>query len=297
MTPADAEGQRRRAVVEVMGATLLFSFVGPVAKLVSLGAGAISFWRALFASASLLLVVCWQWRQRRTRLSPRQHASLFAMGALMAGNWYFYILAAQVSSVAIAVVCLFTYPLFSALVEPWLFNERYRWWMVVCSVQVATGVALLMGDWDWASANTRGAVYGILAALSLTGRNLWSRRAVRTLHPTHVTLYQFVVALVLFVPFAIAPPSAGDWGLLALTGALLTTVSQTLFIASLRVLSTGFASILVSVQPIYATLIAWWLLEEVPEASTLLGAALVLAAVFAALVASQRERRLAAQVT
>ena len=101
-----------------------------------------------------------------------------------------------------------------------------------------------------------------------------------------VTAYQFAVAAVVFSPFALARtawPTPAEFVLLAILGGLLTMASQTLFIASLSHLSTSFASILVSLQPIYAVAAAALLLGEVPRPRVLVGGGLVLCAVTLAL--------------
>jgi len=290
----------------VLVATLLFSFIGPVAKLVPLDAGAISFFRAAFALLALaplallgvgpfarplalsgLFAVDGEIRLRAISLHV-------ALGLLLGANWYFYVLAVQVSSVALAVICLFTYPLFTALLEPLFFSEPFRLADVMAGIGVLAGVFVMVERGSSNDASLLGASYGVLSALGFTLRNLLSRRAVRAHSAESLALVQFAVVACVFSPFLLGMtrvPDARDLLLLALLGGGLTMLSQLLFIAALRQLSTTLASLIVSLQPVLAILFAFVLLGEMPGARTLIGGALVLAAVVLALVSSARRRR------
>lgn len=298
--------ERDRSIGYVLVATLLFSFIGPVAKLVPQGAGAISFFRAAFA---LLALATWLAVRRGLARERRRLAALFAgtpaeraravavhaaLGVFLAGNWYFYVLAVQVSSVALAVVCLFTYPLFTAVLEPVFFSEPFRAVDLLAGALVLAGVFVMVERVSGADATALGAFYGVLSALSFTLRNLLGRRAVREHAAETLTLVQFAVATCVFSPcllVATALPAPRDLLLLAVLGSGLTLSSQLLFIASLKRLSTTVASLIVSLQPALAAAAAFVLLGEVPKSRTIAGGALVLAAVVLALAASARAAR------
>lgn len=287
----------------VLLATVLFSFVGPVAKLVPLHAGPLSFYRAAFATLALSLAI--RLGARGLRLAPpstshsggsktRTTLVLLALGLLVSGNWYFYVRAVQVSSVAIAVVCLFTYPLFTSLLEPVVFRQAYRFWDIFGGLLVLAGVFTIVERFDWDESSAQGAAYGLLASISLTLRNVWSRRALRHHSPATLTLVQFSVATCVFSPFLWTSelPELRSLLLLVVIGGVLTMVSQFLFIAALAHLSTARASLIVSLQPILATLIAVALLGEVPGPRTLTGGVLILAAVLMGLLTQPAPRRL-----
>ena len=276
----------RMGIAQALTAMLFFSFVGPIAKLVPLSAGAISFWRAAFASAALLGWILVRSRRKWRIERPDHLASLIGIGLLTCGNWVFYILAVQVSTVAIGVVCLFTYPLWTILLEPFFFDQRHRPAELVGGGLVLAGVALLVERLAWTDNAALGVWFGLLSSFCLTGRNLLSRKAVIHLSPSTVNLALFLLAALVFLPFA-APrsewPGPQDLANLALLGGVFTMISHVMFIASLRHLTASFASILVSFQPVCAILIAVVMLGERPSMRTLAGGGLILAAVFLAL--------------
>ena len=268
-----------RGSLQVLVATCFYAGVAPVAKLVELDAAVITFWRAAFGAFSLALFLVLRGGQFRVRRSDL--ASLFWMGLLMAGNWYFFLLSAKLSTVAIAVVCLFTYPLITALIEPWYFPESRRVSELAGGALVVLGCVLLVDRFTLTSSAAQGALTGIASALCLSFRNLLNRRAVARYSSSTLTFYQFVVATILFVPALLSGsgwPSAGDLPLLFLIGGVLTTFSHVLFTASLAQLSASRASLLLSLQPIFAVLLAALLLGEIPSARIWIGGALILLA-------------------
>ncbi|MFZ5894965.1 MAG: DMT family transporter [Myxococcota bacterium] len=272
-------------LARVLIATILFSFLGPVSRLVALDVGAISFYRALFAALALGVALFIRGKELLARAPGRAWAELFGLGLLMCGNWYFYLLAIEVSNVAVAVVSLFTYPLFTSLLEPVLFGERYRAKDLLAGCLVFSGIAVVVERVSLADSTLRGVIYGLLSSLSLTFRNVFSRRALERYSAESLNLAQFSVALLVFAPFALQtlPKGAHDWIVLVVIGSVLTAASWVLFTAALRRLTTTTASFLVSLQPVFATLIAWPLLGQVPGIRTVLGGFVILAGVLLAL--------------
>jgi drug/metabolite transporter (DMT)-like permease len=96
--------------------------------------------------------------------------------------------------------------------------------------------------------------------------------------------WQFLFAAVAFLPFGLSGVgqwTARDLGLMFLLGALLTTLSQVLFLHSLKSVTSSTASLLTSAQPVVTVLLAFLFLGEVPTQRTLLGGAVISASVVA----------------
>jgi drug/metabolite transporter (DMT)-like permease len=290
-SPSAARAGALTGTVQVVAATLFYAAVAPAAKLVALDAAAITGWRAVFGAASLALVLAW--RENALRVARADFGSIALMGLLMAGNWYFFVLSAKVATVAIAVVCLFSYPLLTAVFEPWFFGERRRATELAGGVLVVLGCVLLVERPSLGDATLRGALFGVTSAVCLSLRNLLNRRAVRSYASSTLTFYQFAVAAIAFLPAIARPsgwPARGDLPLLLLIGCVLTTASHVLFTESLRHLSATRASLLLSLQPLFATLLAIALLGEVPGPRTLAGGALIVAAALLPLAGRRVEK-------
>jgi drug/metabolite transporter (DMT)-like permease len=78
---------------------------------------------------------------------------------------------------------------------------------------------------------------------------------------------------------------------LAVLGIVCTALAQVLFLGSLKLLRAQTASIIICLEPVYGIAFAWPLLGEVPEARTLLGGSLILAAAVGLTLHSARRAR------
>ena len=131
----------------------------------------------------------------------------------------------------------------------------------------------------------QGLAWGVLsgfafALLAVSNRALAARRA-----PAAIAFWQNVCTAVCLAPaLAIFParPDARDFALLLVLGVVCTALAHTLFIRSMRVLSAHTASVVAALEPGYGIALAAMLLDEVPDARTMIGAVLIVGAVLAA---------------
>ncbi len=269
-------------LVLLSAATLLFSLVGLVAKVVSLPSATLTFGRALFAVAAVLILAILS-RNNLFRLRSRADLwPLLVCGLFMSGNWFFYIAAIKVSTVSVAVIALFTYPFITSLLEPLFFREPYKPSAVFGGVCVFAGVMLIVPRFELSDTTVQGVMLGVLSALSFSFRNIFSRKMVARYTGIQVMSYQFLVALVLFAPALFlenASWSIRDVGYLALLGGVLTTFSLVLFTSALKRLSSAIASVFLLLQPVVTIILAFLLLHETPTARTVIGGAIVSATV------------------
>jgi drug/metabolite transporter (DMT)-like permease len=90
-----------------------------------------------------------------------------------------------------------------------------------------------------------------------------------------------VAALVLSPALVSLPrrPALGEWGLMALLGVVFTAGTHGLFLRSIRTVKAHLAVLTCTLEPAYGMAAAAVILGERPAARTLLGAALIAAAV------------------
>jgi len=114
---------------------------------------------------------------------------------------------------------------------------------------------------------------------------LMNRQLIKEQSVMQISLYQHAVAMVVVFPFVIlaqAISSNSDWGLLLMLGILCTALPHILFIQSLKILKAQLVSVVAGLEPVYGIVLAAILLGEIPSLKTLLGAAIVFAAVILA---------------
>ena len=92
---------------------------GPFGRVVDLPSGVIAWFRRLFASIGLFTLLN---KLKGEKLfsfhNKNDPTKMVLLGLFMSGNWYFFYVSIKTSSVAIAVVSLFTYPFVTLIIEP-----------------------------------------------------------------------------------------------------------------------------------------------------------------------------------
>jgi drug/metabolite transporter (DMT)-like permease len=130
----------------------------------------------------------------------------------------------------------------------------------------------------------------VLSGLTFALLAVLNRRLGAARDATDVAFWQNAWAAVALLPLAIVGTELPaftwrDLGLLLVLGVVCTAGAHTLFIASLRHASAHTGSVVAALEPVYGIALAMLLQGEVPDARTLAGAALLVAA---AVVASRR---------
>lgn len=271
-----------RGVINANIATLLFGLAGVLGKLSGLPATIITLGRVLFAAAALGVWIASTHAPLRPK-SRRDLATLALVGLLLALHWSAFFQAIVVSNVAVGLLSFSSFPLFTAMLEPLILRQRPRTSEIIAACAILPGVALLVPQFSLASIVTQGVLWGLLAgatfaALSVLNRGLTARYASAT-----IGLYQDGVAALALVPtllFVALPHGFSGQSLviLAALGIGCTALAHTLFIASLRDLTTQLASLIAALEPVWGVAFAWLLLSETPTLRTLLGGALIVGA-------------------
>lgn len=278
--------RQRHALIELHVATALLAGPALFAKLIHLPASTIIASRSVIAIACLV-VVAMALRQRLWVTQPRTLIGLLLSGLLLGAHWITYFHAVQTSSVAVGMISLFCYPLISAVLEPVLDDAPWHPRQLVSAVAVAVGVGIMAGTPSATDSIVAGTGWGLTSAGCLALRNVTSRRLTRSATTWQVAVHQYAMAAACGA--ALAGDSLFDvprhTGLLLLLGALFTALPHTLFIRSLATITATRAALVACLQPLYATIAAYLLLDEHPAAPTLVGGAIVL------LVAVQASRR------
>jgi len=120
-----------------------------------------------------------------------------------------------------------------------------------------------------------------------------NRRALSGVNAFHVAGLQNAVVCLLLTPwifFELRDVSLTAWYLIAALGIVCTGIAHLLFVSSLRSLHARTAGLVVASEPLYAIAFAWMLFAEVPSPRTLVGAVMMVGAIFSASLAVHRAK-------
>ena len=261
-------------------AVFLLSLNGLFSKVIPLDAVSVTQLRSVLAAISLLLFALVLKREFRLG-STRQYLGVYSIGVIMGLHWITFFHSMQVSTVAIGMLSLFTYPMITVLLEP-LFNKtRLNASDIVAGLLVLVGVFLMVIDdlHEFDSSTMQGVLWGVISALLFSIRNLLQKYYHPAVSSDGLILHQVIaiaVMLLVFVDYSsVVSLELGDWLLLVLLGAVSTAAAHSLLSYSLKYIDAKSVAMISCLQPLFAALFAWLLLNEVPTQSIVLGGLII----------------------
>jgi len=240
----------------------------------------ITLLRSLFAVLALWIVMRWQSEPLGLR-TRRDYIIVLLLGVLLAGHWVTYFHAMQVSSIAVGVIALFTFPVMTVFLEPFFHGERPHLIDIFSALAVLFGIYLLVPEFNLDDITTQGVLWGTLSAFLFALRNIIQGRYFSTYPAKQALMYQILITIVVLIPFgsAVMPQvSPVQWGQLLLLGVIFTALPHTLFAFSLRHFKAKTASLVACLQVVYAMLFAAVVLGEWPVMTTIIGGFIVVSA-------------------
>ncbi|HEX9772622.1 MAG TPA: DMT family transporter [Steroidobacteraceae bacterium] len=280
MSPAN------KALLQIHFCVLLWGFTAILGKLITLPALALVWWRMLIVVA-LLAAMPPVWRALRG-LAPRTVLVFAGIGVVVALHWLTFYAAIKLSNASVAATCMAIGPIFMSLVEPWVVRRRFDARELLIGIAAVPGVALVVGGTP--TGMRAGILLGILSAFLVSIFGSLNKRYVEHGNPLAVTgielaagtVFLTLVALALSQPGPLLPmPGRDDALLLALLAIACTLLPFALSLVALRHVSAFSAQLAVSLEPVYAIVLAIVLLGEQRELGVTfyLGVGIILASV------------------
>jgi drug/metabolite transporter (DMT)-like permease len=270
-----------RAHVQLHLAILGLSFTAILGKLIQMGVVHTIWGRSVIAAAVLAGFMWW----RGERLLPERRAdqgwNLLA-GVFLAGHWVTFFQAVRVGPIAPGLLGLFTFPIMLTFLEPLVFREPIRRSSVINGLATLGGIALVVPSWDIGNDATAGLLWGLASAVLYSVRNLVNRRLIGSHSASRLMFGQLAAGAVLLSPAWLFDAGAAmplDLVWLVLLGVVCTAVAHSMFVASFGSFRVATASIILTLEPIYAILLAIPVFGEWPPTRTWLGGLVLLAAV------------------
>jgi drug/metabolite transporter (DMT)-like permease len=255
---------------------LVISPDGLLTRLITTDHWTMIFWRALFLSFGMWLVINLvypnrAWQQYKTIRGP----GLLMVGAYSLGTISF-IFAITHTSVANTLIILSTTPLFAAIIGRLLLHERIQPRTMVAILLVCIGITVLASG----SAEQEGGLLGDLAAILgsffLACGFSFVRRFPGVSAFSAIScsgLLTAVMILPLASPFAV---SQADMGYLLVMGLYMLPIGTALMFLGPRYIPAPEVGLLLLLESILGPVWVWLALGEEPGVSTLLGGAIVI---------------------
>jgi drug/metabolite transporter (DMT)-like permease len=275
---------QRRGRLFVALAAVAWSSAGVLQRELSVDVGSQLAGRALFAFLGLLLYVAVTQRRRTPQAFREIGRGGIVVVAMLAVSSASFFVALNHASVADVLFMQALAPILAAVLGTLLGDpvERRTWFAMGVAV---AGVALMVGGPGSPSAT--GLVLSFVMTLSFAGA-LVATRHHREVSMAPATCLSQLVVLVCAAPFA-SPSTIGtrDLFLLATLGVAQIGLGFVLLTIGARLIPAGEVALITLLEIVLGPLWVWVFLSEHPSTATLVGGAVVLAAVLLESVGSE----------
>lgn len=292
----------RGFVIALVSAVILSTtgiFVRYLTTTYQMPALVLAFWRAFFVTVTLLAVFGVS-KRHLLRLNFQQLVYLVFYGLVLAIFNSIWTLSVSINGAAVATVLVYCSAAFTALLGRLIMNESLGWYKILAIALCLGGCYLVAGAYDpsvWNS-NLAGIITGVVSGLGYAVYSLMGRSASqRGLNPWTTLLYAFIFAagflliVNLFfgglIPGVALKPidifwlgnAINGWGILFLLAAGPTVVGFGMYMISLSKLPSSVANLIVTMEPAFTAVFAYFLLGEILTGIQIAGSFLILGGV------------------
>lgn len=298
-TPPDAKSASKGYVITFIDAVVFSTtgiFIRYLTETYQMPPLVLAFWRNVFVVLALIPAL-FLLRRRLLKLPARHLGYMVAFGLVLALYNTMWTYSVALTGAALATVLTYTSGAFTALMGRWLLKEPLylgKWLAILLSF---SGVILVSGVWGDAlvQADLGGVLLGAFSGLLYSVYSLMGRSASqRGINPWTNLLYTFGFAtfFLLGINLAAAPTPAqgatdllwlGDathgWLMLVILAVGPTLAGYGLYNVGLVYLPSSIANLILTLEPLFTTLIAYIFLHERLTGMEIFGSLLILAGV------------------
>jgi drug/metabolite transporter (DMT)-like permease len=244
-----------------------WGFVSVIVAGIDVSGEGLVFWRCALAALTLALILLAVGRRGALALR-RRRLQVLGLGLMLALHWVLFFETIKRSSVAVAILLVYTAPIFLAVFAPFVLPERRSRVTILALAISGPGIALIAlgGDED-SNASAVAVATGLGAAATYAVLIIWTKSVLTAVSPLTIAFWNYVVVSSVLAPVVLLGsarglPTASEWPAVLVLGALLTAVLGALFVRALRDVTAQAAGLLAYIEPVSAALLAWAILGE-----------------------------------
>ncbi|WP_432714595.1 DMT family transporter [Pedobacter sp.] len=264
----------------------IWGFTGILGALISINAVQMVWYRVLIATATLFLY--FMLSKTSIKVTKKQFLQYFFTGSIVALHWVLFFHAIKVSTVSVTLVCLSSFTLFTAILEPLIKKKAIHKGDIFIGLVIILGIYLIF---KFESQYTLGIISGLSAALASTIFSIINSTLIHQSEAKIIGFYEMAGALFWITLYRLADGtllhetfdiSLHDWLYLTILGTICTALAYVAGVSVMRTLSAFRVALITNLEPVYGIIIAFIFFgsKETMTPGFYMGAVLILGAVF-----------------
>ncbi len=264
---------------------LVWGFTGILGALISISETHLVWYRVLIAATSLY--VYFRWTNRSIKVSKNTFLKLFFTGAIVALHWILFFGSIKVATISVAMVCLSSLTLFTAILEPLLNRNK------ISKLELVAGLFIIVGIYVIFKFETEykiGIIMGLSSAFCASLFSIINAKQAKNRSATIISFYELTGAFIWVSVYMLLTGGFNDGMRLNLSdsvyliilGTVCTSVAYVAGVAVMKELTAFKVALVTNLEPIYAIVLALIIFgkDEKMTGGFYLGALIILSTVF-----------------
>jgi drug/metabolite transporter (DMT)-like permease len=268
---------------QVAAGAILFGLIGIFVRLIpDMPLGSIIFYRLLFSIITIALYFALIGNFKNLVLKEKK-IHILLLGIFQAGTMLGFFISIKYTTVAIAVLLLYTAPIYVALLSPLILKEPITRHGLAALILAIAGVIMVIQPQTIYQDNGQvtGLAAGLVSGLAYACMILTSRKLRNHYTGTAQASWALLITMVIFIPYSPVPTGVLlDNLLLLIPFGFIPTIALILYLSGLRHIKAQNASIMGLLEPVSAAVFAYIILSEPFLIPTLIGGGLILLGAF-----------------
>ncbi len=276
---------------------IIWGFTGILGDLISINAIPMVWYRVLIASLSLYLYFLFT--KTSIKVTKKQFLQFTFTGSIVALHWALFFHAIKVSTVSVTLVCLSSFTLFTAILEPLIKKTAVQKGDVFIGLVIILGIYMIF---KFESQYTLGIIFGLSAAVASTLFSIINSTLVQKTEAKIIGFYEIAGAFFWLTLYRLLDGSllndtfnlsTKDWFYLVILGTICTALAYVAGVSVMRTLTAFRVALITNLEPVYGIILAFVFLgsKETMTPGFYIGATLILGAVFGYPIYKKRRSR------
>jgi drug/metabolite transporter (DMT)-like permease len=257
----------KRSLIQLHVFVFLAGLTAPIGNLIQLNGLILVFYRMLLTA--IALVPIYLMHQAPTKVPLKEKGRLMSIGILIAIHWVCFYGSIKLANVSIALVCISSVGIFTAVLEPFIFKTKFIWNDVLIGLLSLIGIFFIFQfDIQFRTGILVGLVSAFFASIfTIINKRLTVQHTTQTIQTFEMIgglgfLTIVILCMNAYQHSTFIIPTQNDWIWLIILSLVCTVLANHLMLNALKKISAFTMNVTLNLEPVYGIIIAIVLFQE-----------------------------------
>jgi drug/metabolite transporter (DMT)-like permease len=257
----------KRSLIQLHLFVFLAGLTAPIGNLIQLNGLYLVFYRMLLTV--LALIPIYLLHQQPTKVPLKDKGKLMLIGVLIAIHWVCFYGSIKLANVSVALVCISSVGIFTAVLEPYFFKTKFIWNDILVGLLSLIGIlCIFQFDIQFRTGILVGLVSALFASIfTIINKRLTVQYSTQTIQTFEMLGgFSFLTIVILCINSyqhnAFVIPTQQDWFWLIILSLVCTVLANYLMLNALKRISAFTLNVSLNLEPVYGIIIAIVFFQE-----------------------------------